>query len=113
MSVRVSIWVMTRLNNACIDENSFEKFALAAVPYSLELLDARVNYAFIHGCSRNHRIWLVAGSIPERGTDGKLYNCSMTFDPTGKLIGTYRKLHLFDIDIPGNRYGNNDTRLHI
>ncbi|KAA0195557.1 Nitrilase family protein (Nit3) [Fasciolopsis buskii] len=51
--------------------------------------------------AKNHRIWLVAGSIPERGTDGKLYNCSMTFDPTGKLIGTYRKLHLFDIDIPG------------
>ncbi|KAF8563589.1 hypothetical protein P879_09466 [Paragonimus westermani] len=51
--------------------------------------------------SKKHGIWLVAGSIPELGPDGRLYNCSMTFNPSGCLIGTYRKLHLFDIDIPG------------
>ncbi|VDP89458.1 unnamed protein product [Echinostoma caproni] len=50
--------------------------------------------------AKTHGIWLVAGSIPERGEDGKLYNCSLTFDPSGRLVGTYRKLHLFDIDIP-------------
>ncbi|THD23943.1 Omega-amidase NIT2-A [Fasciola hepatica] len=58
-------------------------------------------YQAMSEVAKNHRIWLVAGSIPERGTDGKLYNCSVTFDPTGRLVGTYRKLHLFDIDIPG------------
>ncbi|KAF5404900.1 Carbon-nitrogen hydrolase [Paragonimus heterotremus] len=51
--------------------------------------------------SKKHGIWLVAGSIPELGPDGRLYNCSMTFNPNGCLIGAYRKLHLFDIDIPG------------
>lgn len=51
--------------------------------------------------SKKHGIWLVAGSIPERGQDGKLYNASMTFDPRGSLVGIYRKLHLYDIDIPG------------
>ena len=46
--------------------------------------------------------YLVGGSIPERepGTD-KLYNTSLTFGPTGTLLATHRKVHLFDIDIPG------------
>ncbi|CAH8608177.1 unnamed protein product [Schistosoma rodhaini] len=48
-----------------------------------------------------HKIWLVGGSIPERGPDGKLYNCCATYNPDGELVGLYRKLHLFDIDIPG------------
>lgn len=50
--------------------------------------------------AKQNKVWLVAGSIPERGPDGKLYNCSVTFNPNGELVGLYRKLHLFDIDIP-------------
>jgi len=46
-------------------------------------------------------VYLIAGSIPERDADGKLYNTSMVFDPSGSLIAKHRKLHLFDIDIPG------------
>ncbi|CAH8576450.1 unnamed protein product [Schistosoma intercalatum] len=51
--------------------------------------------------AKSHKIWLVGGSIPERGPDGKLYNCCATYNPDGELVGLYRKLHLFDIDIPG------------
>lgn len=29
------------------------------------------------------------------------YNSSPTFSPTGKLVAVHRKVHLFDIDIPG------------
>ncbi|PSN66686.1 carbon-nitrogen hydrolase [Corynespora cassiicola Philippines] len=57
--------------------------------------------------------YIIGGSIPEReasagGADGKdgkdgetLYNTSLTFSPTGELLATHRKVHLFDIDIPG------------
>ncbi|KAG9318360.1 carbon-nitrogen hydrolase [Chiua virens] len=49
-----------------------------------------------------HRIWLVGGSIPERDeTDDKVYNTCIVFSPEGKLVTTHRKVHLFDIDIPG------------
>jgi len=49
-----------------------------------------------------NRIWLIGGSIPERDPDnGKLYNTSIVFSPEGKLVATHRKVHLFDIDIPG------------
>ncbi|VDD81914.1 unnamed protein product [Mesocestoides corti] len=51
--------------------------------------------------AKRHGIWLIAGSIPEKAADGKLYNTSVTFNPQGEIVGTYRKLHLFDINIPG------------
>jgi len=46
--------------------------------------------------------YLIGGSIPELDTKTKkYYNTSLTFSPTGQLLATHRKVHLFDIDIPG------------
>jgi omega-amidase len=48
------------------------------------------------------KTYLVGGSIPELDTETKkYYNTSLTFSPSGKLLATHRKVHLFDIDIPG------------
>jgi omega-amidase len=48
------------------------------------------------------KAYLIGGSIPEFVPDTKkYYNTSLVFSPTGKLIATHRKTHLFDIDIPG------------
>lgn len=47
-------------------------------------------------------IHLVAGSIPEvEPATRKLYNTAMVFSPAGALLAKHRKVHLFDIDIPG------------
>lgn len=46
------------------------------------------------------QVFLIGGSIPERDGD-KLYNTMTVWSPEGKLIQTHRKMHLFDIDIPG------------
>jgi omega-amidase len=54
----------------------------------------------LSACARQSNIYLVGGSIPERDGE-KLYNTSTIFDPNGKLLGIFRKIHLFDIDIPG------------
>lgn len=43
---------------------------------------------------------LITGSIPERHGE-KLYNTALAIDKKGVIIGKHRKLHLFDIDIPG------------
>ena len=45
--------------------------------------------------------WLIGGSISELGEDGNIYNTSCIFNPSGELVDTYRKVHLFDVDIPG------------
>jgi len=46
--------------------------------------------------------WLVGGSMPEReASTGNLYNTSTVYSPQGELVALHRKVHLFDIDIPG------------
>lgn len=48
------------------------------------------------------KVYLIGGSVPELDTETKkFYNTSLTFSPTGELLATHRKVHLFDIDIPG------------
>ncbi|XP_045357737.1 omega-amidase NIT2 isoform X1 [Leopardus geoffroyi] len=45
-------------------------------------------------------IYLIGGSVPEEDA-GKFYNTCAVFGPDGTLLIKYRKLHLFDIDVPG------------
>ena len=50
-------------------------------------------------------LWILAGSIAERSPDGRFFNTSALLAPDGRIAGSYRKLHLFDVDIPdGARY---------
>ena len=46
------------------------------------------------------KIYFLAGSILEEipGSE-KAYNTSLLFDPSGKLLASYRKIHLFDVDL--------------
>jgi predicted amidohydrolase len=50
-----------------------------------------------------HGIWLSAGTMPERGTDGKIYNTAYVFDRWGQQAAKHRKMHLFDIDVKGGQ----------
>jgi len=45
---------------------------------------------------------LVAGSVREPGgSDGRAYNTTLVLGPTGERLASYRKIHLFDVDVPG------------
>jgi predicted amidohydrolase len=46
------------------------------------------------------KVYLVSGSIPEY-SEGKVYNTCFVFDKNGEIIGTHRKMHLFDVDVKG------------
>ncbi len=54
--------------------------------------------------AKAYNIYLVAGSMPEKDKDGRVYNTSYVFDRQGKQIGKHKKAHLFDIDIKGGQY---------
>ena len=54
----------------------------------------------LRAAAKEHGIFLVGGSVPEREGD-RLFNTCMIFGPTGELLAKHRKTHLFDIDIPG------------
>ncbi|KAK8581901.1 hypothetical protein V6N13_144894 [Hibiscus sabdariffa] len=62
--------------------------------------DASPSTAMLAEISGRLRITIVGGSIPERCGD-KLYNTCCVFGTDGKLKAKHRKIHLFDIDIPG------------
>jgi predicted amidohydrolase len=51
--------------------------------------------------ARELKVHIVAGSITER-VEGqeKTYNTSVMIGPGGAQMGVYRKIHLFDIDLP-------------
>lgn len=53
--------------------------------------------------ARRHGVWLLAGSVAERceADPTRCYNTSVLFDDRGGVAASYRKIHLFDIDIPG------------
>lgn len=52
--------------------------------------------------ARRLGIWVHAGSFHESGPDDEhTYNTSVVFNRDGALVATYRKIHLFDVDIPG------------
>jgi deaminated glutathione amidase len=56
-------------------------------------------YEMMRGLARRHGIHLHGGSIIEAGAD-KLFNTTLVFDPDGREIARYRKIHLFDITGP-------------
>ncbi|XP_054914738.1 omega-amidase NIT2 [Poeciliopsis prolifica] len=59
--------------------------------------------------AKENRLHLVGGSIPEED-GGKLYNTCAVFGPDGELILKHRKIHLFDIDVPGKiRFQESET----
>jgi Predicted amidohydrolase len=54
----------------------------------------------ISGAAKRGNVYIVAGSIPEKH-EGKIYNSSFIFNPQGEILDVHRKLHLFDINVPG------------
>jgi len=50
--------------------------------------------------ARKHAITLLLGSFNERSDDPKrCYNTSVLFGPDGAVLGAYRKMHLFDVNV--------------
>jgi predicted amidohydrolase len=57
---------------------------------------------FFADAARELSMWVHAGSFHETGPDDRhTYNTSLVFDRGGTLAGVYRKIHLYDVEIPG------------
>lgn len=51
--------------------------------------------------AREHGVHLVAGGMPEKSGDPQHpYNTSVLLAPSGEVVATYRKIHLYDVDLP-------------
>ena len=58
--------------------------------------------------SKELGIYIVGGSVPETA-DGKIYNSCFIFDRQGRQIACHRKIHLFDVELPGLRVRESAT----
>jgi deaminated glutathione amidase len=55
--------------------------------------------------ARRYGIALIGGGMPERSADAtRPYNTSVLIDDAGGVLAVYRKLHLFDVELLGERY---------
>ena len=68
--------------------------------------------------AREYGVYLVAGSVPELEMESdmgcmpmtRIYNTSYVFDREGRQIAKHRKMHLFDINVPGGQcFRESDT----
>ncbi|HOP75168.1 MAG TPA: carbon-nitrogen hydrolase family protein [Bacillota bacterium] len=84
--------VLPEMFNCPYDNRYFPVFA--------EEGDTGETVRFLAEMAVSLQCYVIGGSIPERDGD-RIYNASFIFDRKGQLIGKHRKLHLFDIDVPG------------
>ena len=57
---------------------------------------------FFAQAARQLDMWVLAGSFHEASADpARTHNTSLVFDRGGRLAAAYRKIHLYDVEIPG------------
>lgn len=87
--------------NCCfLGRSPAESLAMAESVTEGEIISKR--FASI---ARRHGVWISVGGFQEamegnRTADHRLYNCHIIVDSNGVVRSTYRKIHLFDVDIP-------------
>jgi predicted amidohydrolase len=72
-----------------------------------EPLDGPIGQRLAH-LAKETGVYLLVGSLNEERRDeggqvdeARCYNTSILFDPNGEIVDFYRKIHLFDVDVPG------------
>lgn len=54
---------------------------------------------FLAGQAREHRVWLIGGTLPIRGSQpGRVRNACCVWGPDGQRVARYDKIHLFSFD---------------
>ena len=102
--------------NSPYSTDAFPEYA-ELIPTSFDasttLTDAKLSMpssTFLSSIAKDLGIFLVGGSIPEQSTTSKIYNTCLVFNPEGELVAKHRKMHLFDIHVPGKiNFRESDT----
>jgi omega-amidase len=87
-------------------------YATAAFPEYAEILpeigdstaESSASAQLLMDAAKEHGMWVVGGSVPERvleHNEEKIYNTCLVLNPEGTIVAKHRKVHLFDIDVPG------------
>lgn len=89
-----------------------EKFHYLGDPRRVAEIKESLDGPVLRACAAaaaEHAVFLVAGSIWEAVPgDERTFNTSVVFGPTGRPLATYRKIHMFDVDVGGHSYRESD-----
>ncbi len=70
-----------------------------------EPLGTGVIQQFLSDTARQHKIWLVGGSIPlSASTPDKVLNSCLVYDEHGERVARYDKIHLFNLELGNENY---------
>lgn len=109
-------WRNLAAADALLREAAASHCRLAVLPENFAFVGARDNdkmahaeaegsgpiQDFLRDAAKRYALWIIAGSLPLRsGQADRCFGGSMAFDASGELRGCYRKMHLFDVDLPG------------
>ena len=90
--------------------------SLAVLPENFALMPARSRdkaqhaeqpgegpiQAFLAEAAERHALWIVAGSMPLVSPEAeRVFGACPVYDPRGECRALYRKIHLFDVKVPG------------
>lgn len=82
-------------NFALMPEHGRDKSKHAELPGSGPI------QAFLEDAAQRHELTIVGGSIPLASPDAdRVYGGCVVVDRTGRTSAIYRKIHLFDVDLP-------------
>lgn len=122
--IKVAVAQMTSINDLDANFQTCSGLVQEAAAAGVKLLSLPENFSFMGSkageslgiaddlsgpimrryCSlaRESGIWLSLGGFQEKGLDDKhLFNTQVLLDDLGNIRSCYRKMHLFDVDVPG------------
>jgi nitrilase len=57
--------------------------------------------SFLADAATRHNLWIIAGSMPLKSPEAeRVFGACPVYDPAGKQLAMYRKIHLFDVKLP-------------
>ncbi|NEP16431.1 MAG: carbon-nitrogen hydrolase family protein [Leptolyngbya sp. SIO4C1] len=73
---------------------------------------AEASEKFVKTMAQRYRVTLLGGGYPVPTAAGKVYNTALLVSAEGEILLRYKKVHLFDVNLPdGNRYQESETVL--
>lgn len=99
----------------CLPENfAFLGDEKAKVLLAKEIAEA--SQQFLVTMAQRYQVTILGGGFPVpaedvvNGRTGKMFNTALLVGPEGEELSRYRKMHLFDVDLPdGNTYRESET----
>ncbi len=83
-------------NFAFMGKHENSKLAVAEADGAGEIQD------FLASQAQRHGIWLIAGTVPIRASENKVWPACCAYSPAGERVARYDKIHLFDVEVSGD-----------